>query len=51
MKQTIGIIGQGFVGSAVREGMQNYYNVVAYDKDPNKYDSIISSLRASLAKA
>jgi len=44
MKQTIGIIGQGFVGSAVREGMQNYYNVVAYDKDPNKFSNAESIL-------
>ena len=33
--QEIGIIGQGFVGSAVREGMQNYFKVFAFDKDPN----------------
>jgi UDPglucose 6-dehydrogenase len=44
MKQAIGIIGQGFVGSAVREGMQNYYNVVAYDKDPNKFSNAESIL-------
>ena len=44
MKQSIGIIGQGFVGSAVREGMQNYYNVVAYDKDPNKFSNAESIL-------
>ena len=34
--QTLGVIGQGFVGSAVREGMKNYFTVVTYDKDPNK---------------
>ena len=44
MKQTIGIIGQGFVGSAVREGMQNYYDVIAYDKDPNKFSNAESIL-------
>ena len=27
----IGIIGQGFVGNAVREKFENYYNVRAYD--------------------
>ena len=32
----IGVIGQGFVGSAVREGMKNYFTVITYDKDPNK---------------
>jgi UDPglucose 6-dehydrogenase len=39
MKEIIGIIGQGFVGSAVREGMQNYFEVLAYDKDPNKFSN------------
>ena len=34
--QTLGVIGQGFVGSAVREGMKNYFTVITYDKDPNK---------------
>ena len=29
--EKIGVIGQGFVGSAVREGMKNYYDVVTYD--------------------
>ena len=33
MKETtIGIIGQGFVGNAIREGFKNYYEVRAYDK-------------------
>jgi UDPglucose 6-dehydrogenase len=39
MNNTIGIVGQGFVGSAVREGMKNYYNVLAYDKDPSKFNN------------
>jgi nucleotide sugar dehydrogenase len=38
-KETIGIIGQGFVGSAVREGMENHFNVIAFDKDPNKFSN------------
>lgn len=29
--EKIGVIGQGFVGSAVREGMKNYYDVRTYD--------------------
>jgi nucleotide sugar dehydrogenase len=41
-KETIGIIGQGFVGSAVREGMKNYYEVFTFDKDPNKFSSASS---------
>ena len=36
MKESIGIIGQGFVGSAVREGMKNYFTVYTYDKDKKK---------------
>ena len=40
--QEIGIVGQGFVGSAVREGMQNYFKVFAFDKDPNKFSSATS---------
>jgi UDPglucose 6-dehydrogenase len=40
MKETIGIVGQGFVGSAVREGMQAHFDVLAYDKDPNKFSNV-----------
>jgi UDPglucose 6-dehydrogenase len=40
--QEIVIIGQGFVGSAVREGMQNYFKVFAFDKDPNKFSNVTS---------
>ena len=29
----IGIIGQGFVGSAVREGLKRYYDIATYDLD------------------
>lgn len=31
MKETIGIIGQGFVGNAVYQGMKNYYDVKTFD--------------------
>jgi len=34
MRKTIGIIGQGFVGSAIREGMQHAFNVETLDIDP-----------------
>lgn len=37
--QTIGIIGQGFVGSAVREGMKDHFDVIAFDKDPTKFSN------------
>jgi len=32
----IGIIGQGFVGSAIREGLDDYYEILTYDKDSSK---------------
>ena len=34
--ERIGIIGQGFVGSAVREGMKSFFDIVAFDKDVTK---------------
>jgi nucleotide sugar dehydrogenase len=40
MKETLGIIGQGFVGSAVREGMKNHFDVKCFDKDPNKPSNV-----------
>lgn len=34
--KSIGVVGQGFVGSAVREGMRHAFDVVTYDKkDPD----------------
>ena len=30
--QTIGIVGQGFVGTAIREGFKDSVNIEAYDK-------------------
>lgn len=38
-KLTIGIVGQGFVGSAIREGLTNYYEVLTYDIDQSKCNS------------
>lgn len=35
----IGIIGQGFVGSAIREGLKNFYKVNTYDLNPSKCNS------------
>ena len=32
----IGIIGQGFVGSAIREGLKTFYPCYTYDIDPHK---------------
>ena len=51
MKETIGIVGQGFVGSAVREGMLNHFTVLAYDKDPNKYSNVSSIEEIVTSKA
>ena len=36
MKDTIGIVGQGFVGSAIHEGMKNFYDIETFDIDPTK---------------
>ena len=36
MSKTIGIVGQGFVGSAVREGMKHVFNIESFDIDPEK---------------
>ena len=35
----IGIVGQGFVGSAIREGLKNFYDISTYDIDPSKCNS------------
>ena len=32
----VGIIGQGFVGSAVREGLKNFHKILTYDLDETK---------------
>lgn len=32
----VGIIGQGFVGTAIKEGLKTFHNVLTYDKDPTK---------------
>jgi nucleotide sugar dehydrogenase len=42
MKEKLGIIGQGFVGSAVREGMKNHFDMICYDKDPQKFSNVSS---------
>lgn len=34
--KTIGIIGQGFVGNAIFEGLNSYFNIKVYDIDPSK---------------
>ena len=34
----IGIIGQGFVGTAVKEGLKDYYTIDTFDLDESKRD-------------
>lgn len=48
--QTIGIVGQGFVGTAIREGFKNYVNVETYDKYKSEV-STCSSLEELSQKA
>ena len=51
--KNLGIVGQGFVGSAVREGMKNYYDVHTYDKfkeqDSTVKDLVTLSIKSDVA--
>ena len=40
----IGIVGQGFVGSAIREGLRNFYDVLTYDIDKDKCNSTLEEV-------
>lgn len=44
MKNSVGIIGQGFVGSAIREGLNSFYNVLTFDIDEEKCNSSIQEI-------
>ena len=44
--QKIGIVGQGFVGTAVREGLKNYFDIETFDIAK---DSTVESLEALCA--
>tara|TARA_Y100000004_G_scaffold35116_1_gene37648 strand:+ start:398 stop:1237 length:840 start_codon:yes stop_codon:yes gene_type:complete len=46
-KSTIGIVGQGFVGTAVNEGLAKFYNIETFDI---KKDSTCSSLKELIEK-
>ena len=46
----IGIVGQGFVGTAIREGMKNHFQIETYDKFKEEL-STCSSLREVCEKA
>lgn len=38
-KIIIGVVGQGFVGSAIREGLKSHYELLTYDLDEDKCNS------------
>ena len=48
MKNSIGVIGKGFVGTAVVKGFANFSDVKIYDIDPKKW--IILHNSSSLSK-
>jgi nucleotide sugar dehydrogenase len=43
----IGIIGQGFVGSAIREGLTNFYQILTYDIDESKCNQTLKNVCAA----
>ena len=44
IKNTIGIIGQGFVGTAVNEGLAKHYHIRTYDIAKESTDDDLRSL-------
>jgi len=44
MKDSIGIIGQGFVGTAVREGLKDVFNIETYDKFKDSTNNSVKQL-------
>ena len=40
----IGIVGKGFVGNAIYEGLKNFYNILVYDIDQSKSNSTIENV-------
>jgi len=40
--ETIGVIGQGFVGTAIKEGMSKHYNVFTYDKFLKEKSNVVN---------
>lgn len=41
---SVGIIGQGFVGTAIYEGLKNFYNIRTYDINETKSNSTLEKL-------
>ena len=35
----IGIVGQGFVGTAVKEGLQKYFNILTFDLNKPEFST------------
>ena len=44
MKNTIGIVGQGFVGTAVNEGLSKFYNIETFDIEKDSTCSTLQEL-------
>lgn len=44
MINKVGIVGQGFVGSAIKEGLKNFYEILTYDIDVKKCNSSLETL-------
>ena len=40
----LGIIGQGFVGTAIFEGLKNFYNIMTFDIDETKSNSTLDNI-------
>ena len=41
---SVGIVGQGFVGTAIYEGLRNFYDIRTYDIDETKSNSTLEKL-------
>ena len=40
-KMNVGVIGQGFVGTAIYEGLKQYHNLLTFDIDEQKCNSTL----------
>jgi len=50
MKQTknsLGIVGNGFVGNAIYQGLKEHHKVLIYDTDPNKSQNSVEEISAA----
>lgn len=44
---SLAIIGNGFVGEAIHEGLRDYYKILVHDKDPSKSTSSIKEINSN----